>query len=298
MATSGKHKRGDRGCTEDDTSCAKKSNMADHNEDAIETEDEEEPSLRDIKNLLINIQATVSSISKENQDLKKELTDLRNSVAFYDQELQEIKSNLDKASVANASLRKELDDTKKKLKQTNRLLDEETCESQKLWDEFDALEQYTRKNSLEIHGIPENLYTDTESVVIKIASAIDVDIKPEDIEISHKLHRATKGSRPIIVKFCSHKTKTRLYKERIKLRNVRISNIFQSYSSAIEARDHIFINENLTSYRRHIANQAFQLKKAKTLASVWTLDGKIFIKCSPDDQPIRIFSEDDLEEFR
>lgn len=75
---------------------------------------EDEPSLHDIKRLLIKIQATVSGISKEIQELLKELTDLRDLVAFYDQELQENKTNLAKASAANASLGKELDDTKKK----------------------------------------------------------------------------------------------------------------------------------------------------------------------------------------
>ena len=28
--------------------------------------------------------------------------------------------------------------------------------------------QYTHKNSLELHGVPENLYTSTEEVVIKL----------------------------------------------------------------------------------------------------------------------------------
>ena len=305
MATSGKHKRGHRGSVEDEASCAKKSNMADQDERVEQTEDEntisfeeQEPSLRDIKNLLVNIQTTVASISRENKELKQELTDLKNSFAFYDQELQEIKSKLEKASTANTSLKKELDDTKKKLKQTNSLLDEQIDDSQKMWDEFDALEQYTRKNSLEIHGIPENLYTDPESVVLKVASAINVAIKPEEIEISHKLQRAKKGCRPIIAKFRSHKTKAKLYKERTKLRNVKVSDIFESYASAIEAREGIFINENLTSYRRHIVDKASQMKKAKILTSVWTLDGKIFVKCSPDDRPIRILSEEDLEDFR
>ena len=34
-----------------------------------------------------------------------------------------------------------------------------------LYDLQDDLEQYTRKNSLEIHGVPESAYTSTEEVV-------------------------------------------------------------------------------------------------------------------------------------
>jgi len=67
-----------------------------------------------------------------------------------------------------------------------------------LYDLQDDLEQYTRKNSLEIHGVPESAYTSTEEVVLKLARALNVDVSPEDIEISHKRNR--KGVKPIILK--------------------------------------------------------------------------------------------------
>ena len=92
-------------------------------------------------------------------------------------------------------------------------------ESQKLWSAHDDLEQYTSKNSLEIAGIPEDCYTTTEEVVLKIANVMNVDISPNNIEISHKLRR--KGTNPIIAKFTHHKVKTKLYKERVKLKNVK-----------------------------------------------------------------------------
>ena len=56
--------------------------------------------------------------------------------------------------------------------------------------------------------------------VLKLAEALNVDIYPNDIKISHKLHR--KGIKPIIVKFQSHKGKARMYKERTKLKHIRV----------------------------------------------------------------------------
>ena len=65
-------------------------------------------------------------------------------------------------------------------------------EMNKLDEKHDDLEQYSRKNLLEILGVPEGAYTSTDEVVIRIGDeAINVDIKPEDIEISHKLKRKT-----------------------------------------------------------------------------------------------------------
>ena len=133
----------------------------------------------------------------------------------------------------------------------------------------DDLEQYTRKNSLEIHGVPEPAYTSTEEVVLKLAGAINVDINPEDIEISLKLNR--KGVKPIIVKFQNHKVQSRLYKARTKLKNVRVSDSFPfSTAATIVASERIYLNGNLTSYSRELLKQAN--RKRKDDVSAWSID--------------------------
>ena len=76
------------------------------------------------------------------------------------------------------------------------------------------------KNSLGIHEIPEDCYSTTEEVVLKMTTTVNANVNPSDIEITHKLKRRGNNSSPVIVKFISHKVKTSLYKERVKLRNV------------------------------------------------------------------------------
>ena len=131
----------------------------------------------------------------------------------------------------------------------------------------------------------------TEAAVIKVAEALNITVEAEDIEISHKLNH----DRVIIVKFCSYKEKSKLYKERIKLRDVKISDLFPSYPSSGQQRQRIFINENLKAYRRRIVKEANKRRQEGTLFSAGTLDGKIYIKTSPDGAPVRIFSEEDLD---
>ena len=140
-------------------------------------------------------------------------------------------------------MRNELNHTKIKLK-------DQIKETNELDKKNDDLEQYSRKNSLEILGVPEGAYASTDEVVIRIGEAINVDIRPEDIEISHKLKRKT--TKPVIVKFVSHKVKSLLYKARTKLKNVKTSDVFPSYSLASREDQRIFINENLTNYRREL----------------------------------------------
>lgn len=63
------------------------------------------------------------------------------------------------------------------------------------------MEQYTRKNSLEIHGVPESAYSTTEEIVLRLEEALEVSITPQDVEISHKLKR--KRNKPVIVKLAT-----------------------------------------------------------------------------------------------
>ena len=92
------------------------------------------------------------------------------------------------------------------------------------------------------------------------------------------------------------KVKTSLYKERVNLRNVKVSDMFPSYSNAVRAEEtRIFLNENLTDYRRGLVSRASKMKRDGLLTSFWTIDGKIFLKTSPSVNPVRIFSDYDLD---
>ena len=71
--------------------------------------------------------------------------------------------------------------------------------------------------------------------------------------------------------------------QRVKLKNVNISDLFLSATSAARAEvTRIFLNENLTSYRRKIVNCANEMRRDGLLLSIWTLDGDIFVKTIPN----------------
>lgn len=84
-----------------------------------------------------------------------------------------------------------------------------------------------------------------------------------------------------------------MYKELSKLKNVKIKDLFPGYP--MEIKRGIVINENRTMYRGGLVNEANRRRREGTLFSVWTMDGKIFVKTSPDGTQIRIFSEEDRD---
>ena len=291
-----KNKRGDRDSVEEETSTAKKTaNMAADNDPRIEESihkinEQEQPSLLEIKQLLVAIQIQIAAVLTENLKLRKEIEELKDSANFNEKELNDLKDSLLKTKNENKTLKDCLEETRRELKAVKDDFREQKEETEQLWSAFDDLEQYTRKNSLEIHGIPQNAYSDTDMAVIKVAEALNITVEPEDIEISHKLRRGT----AILAKFCSHKVKSKIYKERVKLKHVKISDLFPSYASTGQ-QHRIFVNENLTAYRRRMVGKANKRRQEGTLTSVWTLDGKMYIKTSPGGAPVRIFSEEDLD---
>ena len=94
-----------------------------------------------------------------------------------------------------------------------------------LYDLQDRLEQnkYTRKNSLEFHGISESANSSPEEVALKISEALDVSVGTQDIAISHKLNN--EGNKAIIAKFISHKVNSNLYRARTQLKSIKVTDL-------------------------------------------------------------------------
>lgn len=291
--TGRKHKRGERGSVEEGQSDPKRTNMA-----AVEgvtfvtepptTEDHhKEPSLTDLREMLVDIQITVNNILLENKKIREDVRELKSTVNKQQIEIVDLKKQLTKSTTQLAAAEKELDEAKKRINDQQEEIGE-------LYDLQDRLEQYTRKNSLEFHGIPESAYNSTEEAILKIAEALEVPVSSDDIEISHKLN--TQGNKAIIAKFISHKVKTNLYRARTKLKQVKMADVFpdSSYATRVQST-RIFINENLTSYRRRIMSKANEKRRDGELLSVWSMDGTIYVKTSPDGRPIKIVELEDLE---
>ena len=161
--------------------------------------------------------------------------------------------------------------------------------------EHDALEQYTRKFNIEIHGIPEYEGENLQDIVIKTGQRMSVDVITEDIDIVHRLYQKSPAIKPIIVRFTTYKKRREFYKSRFNLKEANTTEIIGSTQGDTEGR--IFINENLTQYRQEILAKARKMKRANKIYRVWTVDGKIFVRKTEESRPRRISEVWDLEEL-
>ncbi|XP_072172524.1 uncharacterized protein [Diadema setosum] len=147
-------------------------------------------------------------------------------------------------------------------------------------------EQYSRRKSLRIYGIPEKQNEKTDELVRGVVKEhLDIELGLSDISRSDRITtksrpgaRSTEGPKPLIVKFSTYNTKRAVFDAKARLRGTRI-----------------FIQEDLTQHRRELINAA---KQKSTVKRVWTNDGKITALLSlpgSHDRKITIRNSRDIE---
>ena len=137
-------------------------------------------------------------------------------------------------------------------------------------DRLDETEQYSRRNSVRIHGIPEDDDENTDNIVIKLCDQIGADVFADSLDRSHRVGRKGDYNRPILCKFTSHKFKLALLTKKKKIADIDTKKHF--------CADKIFVNEDLTKQRSTVAREARLLKKHNKISDTWTRDGVIFVK--------------------
>ena len=170
----------------------------------------------------------------------------------------------------------------------------------------DDLEQYTRRNSVRIMGIPETSNEDTDKITIAIAKKIGAEIDIDQIDRSHRVGlKKDGGARPIIVKFTSYRAKAELTSNRRKLATVGADKLFPSLNWPLRPAGwnknrpfvhRVFINEDLTKARAAAAARARSLKKAGKIKDVWLRGGTACVKCN-DDKILSVTNIEDLGVF-
>jgi hypothetical protein len=146
---------------------------------------------------------------------------------------------------------------------------------------IDILEQNSKNDDIIIHGINEKEYENADELVIQVASELGVKIDKTDISMCQRVGRLNTSKprpRPLVAKFVRHNTKVQIMKNKTKLKGNHIYNRF-------------FINEHLSSLRFKMLNI---LRKEEDVESVWSIEGKLYVKLKGSELKYTLQSPDDL----
>jgi regulator of replication initiation timing len=160
----------------------------------------------------------------------------------------------------------------------------------KLETRIDDLEQYSRRNNFEIHGVPQNPNENVLNIVKSVGDAIGVKIEESMIDACHRLKTNQGSGRApgIIVKMVRRiDTETILQKRRVK-KDLSTRHLGLAVDSPV------YINESLSPARRRLLAATREARKTKGYKYVWVRGGKIFCRKGDGDEVIHVKSMEDL----
>jgi regulator of replication initiation timing len=204
-----------------------------------------------------------------------------------------------------ASLGKSLDSCFEEVKETKDLISKQSAEVSKLLAQVDKLnsenialrnrvvilenrldecEQYSRRETIEIHGVPMEPNEQVLEVVKQVGKSLDIAIEDNMISACHRLRGRDNNGKPpgIIVKMVRRFDAERIIERRRVKRNLSTHDIGLTSRPAVP----IYINESLSPGRRRLLNAAREKKREKSYTYLWIRGGKILMR-KADGEPVR-----------
>ena len=213
-----------------------------------------------LKNLDIQVKAIhqLSMSTKESQ-IKgtKQLEEVTKSIKFINDKFEEFEKERKENKQEIKNLRADVENLRKEIKEQNNVLDKH--------------EQYSRRNCLLLHGVPESNRENTDEIVVNtIIDKMGEEIQDIDLDRTHRIGKPKEDgkSRPIIIKFARYNTRSKVFSNKKKLKGSGVS-----------------ITESLT------ARRISELKKAREeheFKNVWSADGRILF-LDKNDNKVKVY---------
>lgn len=260
------------------------------------------------------VKDTVQSLKAENDKLKEKVEEV---FAELKKVQEDLKSNQTGGHVASATdnpdvpksldfLSKEYDDLIKfrdraweKISALEKLLKELSTDVSKVSTAIDQVQEYSYSYNVKLVGVPElgpheNAF-DTSQLCLRIFNGIGVEVKPYDIDISHRItpRHATEGRpKPIICKFTRRITREQVMVSRKEVSKISPTSIGLPENVSME---HAGILDHLTPRLQGLLSEAKKFKERFNYAFCWAKNSKVWLRKNEGSRPIAIKSTRDLD---
>lgn len=248
------------------------------------------------------------------RELKSELEVLRTSIKSLTARVDGIEKSQSFISEKYESVLKTL----KSLNQTTNTLGKKDAELTKIADSLaeranrveqavyriecaiDEVQQYSRRDCLEITGIPILPEENPKQLIKEIGTLIDVNVEDAHLAAAHRLPDTKNVKHRLIVKFVHRDTRDEMYKKRRNLIGKNISNLPSVQAAmglAATSNNKIHINESLTGYRKQLFGRINDFKRKNNYKYLWTANGKIMLKAQDSSQTKSFVTHEEFEDY-
>eukprot|EP00794_Sanderia_malayensis_P008540 gene8540-biopygen6837 len=240
------------------------------------------------------IDSLENKMDKLNMDILYKLSDLdrrvksvETSAEFISKQYDSQRKTTDYVLKSQANLEKENEDLKKQIKVL-----ENNHEKQKM--ALNDLEQYGRRDCIEISGVPPSENENCEELTIQVAREMGVEIGAAELVACHRV-RKSKGEPIIIAKFLNRKNKEKMMSKRKSLKG-KTAGSMKLTTNDNKAGSKIFVNESLTAANKNL----YRLARMKTQDSgwkfSWTRNGVVFARKDENAAITKINNLSDIED--
>ena len=223
-----------------------------------------------------------------------------------------------------AALHRELTTLRTVVRERETKIDTLQKEVAVLKEQHDDLEQYSRRNSVRLSGLPESPDENVVALVMKVVNEDMAVTPPLAIEEIDRIHRVGKSDggrhRPLLIKFATYRSRRRVISQRRFLNPQKRTERRQMLGEMLPAgaaaaagvagaaeawqqppaeranagRTHnIYMNDDLTRARAQLLYRCRTSKKENKIADCWSTDGTILVKAL-DHRITSVKSEADL----
>ena len=236
---------------------------------------------KELMSLKVNTQASIRALESSQHKIA-------DSQKFISEEFEKFKNRLDtveeRAKTAEANVIKTNADIQ--------IIHEELQSQQ---DHTNALEQYGRRNMLEINNIPVKNEENMEAIIRAVATAMKYDTfnYDTDVDVAHRL-QSKLNIPPIIVLFKNRSRRNEFYEQRKKLKGITLQDLELNF----EEQTSIFINESLTIHNRILFRKVREKCKENQYKYYWTVNGVVMCKKNYQNDPITIKNQRDITKIK
>ena len=165
---------------------------------------------------------------------------------------------------------------------------------------IDEVQQYSRRDCLEITGIPILPEENPKQLIKEIGTLIDVNVEDANLAAAHRLPDTKNVKHRLIVKFVHSDKREEMYKKRRNLIGKNISNLPSVQAAmglAATSNNKIHINESLTGYRKQLFGRINDFKRKNNYKYLWTANGKIMLKAQDSSQTKSFVTHEEFEDY-
>ena len=149
-----------------------------------------------------------------------------------------------------------------------------------------ANEQYSRRECLEISGIPDSISNNNlKETLLKVINVTGVSVNSKDAEACHHLNQPA-NPKKMIIELSKRKDVARVINNRKKLKSMKPQNIFLSSGCKI------YMNKSLCKYYKYMCWKCGLLQTHGSIQSFWVTNGSIRIKYQNDEVTYVTYIED------